>query len=148
MGSYSLIFLRGPKPLNPLIFPPMMAEPWETQTIKGPGEDSREGGRRQFGSLIWFAWAPFKCVCLCVEQMLTAHHNPFIPIPHHAWLHQPPNNPWEPRQNLHPIWDINELLERLPAPGAWSLCKWLVLIVFAEVDCTRQKRAARSIYSK
>lgn len=56
---------------------------------RGSGERKRERDRTQ-PNLIYFFYT---CVCLSIREMLTTCHNPFIPIPHHEWLHQPPKYP-------------------------------------------------------
>ena len=72
--------------------------------------------------------------------MLTAHPNPFISIPHHAWLHHSPKrNPIE-QQNWHPVREEMRSRRGCLVPGVKSLYRWLVTKVLLE--WTLQSRAA------
>lgn len=99
---YPLILARGHKPLNPLISPCWWHSPPRLRPSKALERKTKKRRGTYFGSLIWFAYMLLLrgCVWLCAGQTLTAHHNHFIPILRHAWLHHLSNSPWEPLQNL------------------------------------------------
>lgn len=141
MSFYLLISLWGTPPLTPLI------PHWRRQSPRNLTPSKERAAAVRGESAIWppnLVWtgSSLMCVCVCVslwvEKMLTAHHNPFIPIPHHAWLHRSsqtiPGSPSEARPQ-----DTDELLERIDTRGAW----WVISYIPADEECTQRPRVNR-----